>query len=257
MHCSRIEDYNNLITVKAIKTPSSVSKIYPFPAGNFYWKGSMWRPVNAIFKNIIQNACYGCSGALYNTSIRKVSSQSWARFKKIGMRIKWVKPLWKEWKRCKYIQHHLSVLFPQTKRSNGFCSYVRERRSEGLAQSRRHQSCEEKPKCSGGSRVSTAQRTVRELSFVAKMQMEEVKLLNYVCNTYSVPNAKEIVLDLHTLSTSSCSKKLSMIHLKMHKIIDILPLTHTHTNKYIDINIDTNINWPKYMLSNFNLPVWV
>lgn len=68
------------------------------------------------------------------TSIQEVPlSRSCAWFKKIGMKIKWVKPFWKEWNCCKYIQHHLSVLFLQINHSNRVCSYIRERRSDDLA----------------------------------------------------------------------------------------------------------------------------
>lgn len=53
-----------------------------------------------------------------------------------------------------------------------------------------------------------------------RMQMKEANLLNYVCNAYLVPNAKEMFLDLHIWSTFSFSRKLSMIHLKMHETQD-------------------------------------
>lgn len=76
------------------------------------------------------------------------------------------------------------------------------------------------------------------------MQMKETKLLNYVCNICLVPNANKIFLDWHTLSTFSCFRKLSMIHLKTHKTIDVLSLTHTETEGQrhsTDMNTDTNI----------------
>lgn len=61
-------------------------------------------------------------------------------------------------------------------------------------------------------RVCTEQRIELESYHVElRMLVKEIKLLIYVCNTYSVPNAKEIFLDLHTRSTPSFSKKMSMI----------------------------------------------
>lgn len=61
-------------------------------------------------------------------------------------------------------------------------------------------------------RVCTEQRTELESYHVElRMLVKEIKLLTYVYNTYSVPNAKEILLDLHTRSASSLSKKMSMI----------------------------------------------
>lgn len=61
-------------------------------------------------------------------------------------------------------------------------------------------------------RVCTEQRIELESYHVElRMLVKEIKLLTYVCNTYSVLNAKEIFLDLHTCSTSSFSKKMSLI----------------------------------------------
>ena len=72
-----------------------------------------------------------------------------------------------------------------------------------------------------------------------RMHLKEVNLLNYVCSTYSVPNAKEMFLDLHICGTFSFCRKLSMIHLKTHRNTDILSYTHTHIHSDIDKDIDT------------------